>query len=127
MYNDLEELKESLAKLNKRKKQIEETIEKVEEKEKSERQKPIRTIAIKAHDLFCAWNHTDECGWYYENDAKAEDFVWQGYSHRIVLNKIDKLFQDTQISPDILDAILDDLLKIKKIYPNLMRIIRRLL
>ena len=125
--NDLEELKENLAKLNKRKRQLEETIEKAEEKEKNERQKPIRKIAIKVHDLFCAWNHTDGCGWFYENDAKTEDFVWQGYSHRIYLNKIEKLFQDTQISPDILDAILDDLLKIKKIYPNLMRIIRELI
>lgn len=125
--NDLEELKENLAKLNKRKRQLEETIEKAEEKEKNERQKPIRNIAIKAHDLFCAWNHTDGCGWFYENDARNEEHVWRGDSHSHYLNQIEKLFKDKQISPAILEAILNDLLAMKKVYPQLMRIIRDLI
>ena len=93
--NDLEELKENLAKLNKRKKQIEETIEKVEEKEKGERQKPIRTIAIKAHDLFCAWNHTDGCGWYYENIIifiELNIYIVSKYKIFIIIVKTNSMF-----------------------------------
>ena len=36
----------------------------------------IYEMATYLHDRFCVWNHTDGCGWYYENDS------WTGYSHK---------------------------------------------
>ena len=45
-----------------------------------------QTIAEEYHRLTCNYNHTDECGWYYEfHNGKAD---WNGGEHKRYLEKV---------------------------------------
>lgn len=46
----------------------------------------IRTLAIFLHKKFCASNHTDACGWYYEahpeNESMRDGETWEEGDHK---------------------------------------------
>lgn len=46
-------------------------------------------LARELHDKLCRWNHTDGCGWDYENNDGTED--WTGQAHDRYLGKARKL------------------------------------
>lgn len=53
-------------------------------------------LAEALHDTLCTLNHTDMCGWYYEQYNGVAD--WNGYAHGRYLVKADKLMKQL---PDI--------------------------
>lgn len=48
---------------------------------------PEHRLAEALHSLNCRWNHTDGCGWYYENADSYPTPTWLGYSHAEYLKK----------------------------------------
>jgi hypothetical protein len=61
------------------------------------RQREQRTTEL-LHELFCHYNHTDQCGWYYEA-ASGENKKWTQYAHAKYLAAARELllkFNDTQ-------------------------------
>jgi hypothetical protein len=55
-------------------------------------QAPEYQLAIRLHDSFCRWNHTDGCGWHYEITKGVHD--WNGHSHGSWLKKARRVLTD---------------------------------
>jgi len=57
---------------------------------------PECVLAVELHKMFCHWNHTDECGWFYEI-ATGPHFAiiadWSLPSHKSWLGKAKKVRQ----------------------------------
>lgn len=41
---------------------------------------PLAELAVRLHDRFCGYNHTDGCAWGYENRDNKHD--WSGQAHQ---------------------------------------------
>lgn len=50
---------------------------------------PEAKLAEALHDTTCRWNHTDQCGWFYEIHDSVVN--WDGHSHSAYLTKARKL------------------------------------
>lgn len=50
---------------------------------------PTQQLAISLHDAQCRYNHTDQCGWFYEIHKGVHD--WSGYAHADYLKKARKV------------------------------------
>lgn len=51
---------------------------------------PVYDIAISLHAIFCKWNHTDGCSWFYEINEREGKTNWGGYAHKEYLQKANK-------------------------------------
>jgi len=47
---------------------------------------PAQKLAEELHKELCGWNHTDGCGWYYENS-------WDEWTHEKYLKKAEELLE----------------------------------
>lgn len=49
-----------------------------------------KDIAITLHEALCCGNHTDHCGWFYED--------WEGWTHQKYLKIARKILQNTDFN-----------------------------
>lgn len=61
-------------------------------------------LAIKLHDKWCRWNHTDGCGWHYAIKDGVHD--WSESSHQAYLRKAHIIMKRLENSPVTCDNIL---------------------
>ena len=47
---------------------------------------PDKKLAVVLHDLLCRGNHTDQCGWHYEQDS-TKSSRWDHYDNARYLKK----------------------------------------
>lgn len=107
--------KDQLAELEKQRRKLQEEIEEEDRKERIERLKPLRELAIQAHNLFCSYNHTDGCCWGYEEDQKDKDKMWECWSHKNYLQKVECLIKDKGFTIEQLKIIFDKFKELKNI------------
>lgn len=95
--------------INKLKQQIidlEKLIAKKQEQEKLSSYLTLeqKTIAEQLHDIICHSNHTDACGWYYDNGS------WNEYSRKRYIDLAKKLlaFHQKETILSILSIIKDN-------------------
>jgi len=67
---------------------------------------PEYLLAFSLHAKLCHYNHTDECGWYYEIHDGVHD--WTGGSHFSYLEKARKLLK-TGVNPATILVVIDNL------------------
>jgi len=84
------ELKRKYREAQELSKKIEQEVNKRHEEELVESnrvitEQPIAQFAIKLHNKFCKWNHTDGCSWHYEMVNREHD--WSRDEHRRWMNK----------------------------------------
>lgn len=67
--------------------------ERVKEQYRSLTETEAHDIARLLHKKLCHYNHTDQCGWYYNTvyDGLADD--WTSYSHKEYLEKANRLIE----------------------------------
>ena len=53
----------------------------------------IRALAEKMHETFCKYNHTDGCGYYYENDFNGISLWDRGHEHNSWYQKAKVLYE----------------------------------
>jgi len=69
--SDIDSIKDRLAEIENEKRELEAKL-RIEEN-----LTPEKKLAVYLHEKFCAANHTDGCGWFYE---KGND-IWNGHMH----------------------------------------------
>jgi len=53
-----------------------------------------KELAEKFHGIFCHWNHTDGCSWYYENNSTDPELTdWKGNAHAGALKQAQAFLQ----------------------------------
>ncbi len=123
-------IKEELSEIADRTKKLQKKLRLAEKDERIERQRKFRPVAEKAHDLLCAYNHTDKCGWGYETNRENPDAAWEGndeYGPRQSwLKRCEKVSEEFKISPEELMELLDAFEEAKKINPRLFTILLKL-
>jgi len=72
---------------------------------------PYIKIADNLHTILCKWNHTDGCGWYYEESNGVDD--WKGQTHSRYLEKAQKLVDLSGYSPEQINGILKRMIEVK--------------
>jgi uncharacterized circularly permuted ATP-grasp superfamily protein len=112
----IEELKEAEEKARQRYLKLKEEVDELEKKELDKRTERIKPLVERAHKLMCQYNHTDGCGWSYEDDAKNP---WLSSMHARWLDKFDKLingdrYNNPEFSIEELEIFLDALEVFKK-------------
>ena len=63
---------------------------------------PEKNLADVLHSKFCRWNHTDGCGWFYEQNSD-KSWKWDGYAHTEYLKKAQVMLAECKlagITPD---------------------------
>lgn len=91
---------------------------------------PLKALAEKAHDILCRWNHTDGCGWGYEQDSKTGAPHWDGWAHRRWLTHIaaivnpDRYSREKPIPAETISALLDKVVELKQTHPDAIWLIR---
>ena len=71
------------------KKRKKETAELEKQLEIARLESPEQQLAKTLHNMFCTWNHTDGCGWFYEMKNKQDD--WSGHAHSEYLGRAMRL------------------------------------
>jgi len=130
MSNVAKNLKAELAELKKRQAAIEDEIANAAKAERELEAEPFFEVAEKAHHLFCTFNHTDGCGWGYEQDASTKWGIGtvSGYSaHRRWLEKVMNISRELNLTPEELSELLDALTKLKKNMSQFGLVIRKLI
>lgn len=89
-------------------------------KKLAQENQPLAKLAIRLHDVFCGYNHTDGCAWGYE--ARNDKHDWSGQAHRrwmerteLVIKKIslDKIGEQiatrgwSGVVPEVIVTFLD--------------------
>ncbi len=71
-----------------------------------------KELANALHDLLCSGtgseNHTDGCGWFYENSTTYPGGTWNGYEHKRYLRKAKQLLErgfDADVTQGVLQAL----------------------
>jgi hypothetical protein len=97
-----------------------------EDLDRDKRLESLKPLICKAHDTFCAWNHTDGCGWLYEVDSK-NGHNWLGDAHARWLRRYEEIMEAPQrraaITVDILYKILDQVSELRGIHPDALWLI----
>jgi len=118
---DTKQIKADIDRAENHLRNLRDSLKTAEAKTNEERQKPIREITQQAHDALCSYNHTDGCGWGYENDN------WNGYAHRRWLDKIEKILSKEEtfepVTDNQLTAIIGLVKEMKKIHPRAVYIL----
>lgn len=121
---DIKQIKADIDRAENHLRSLRESLKASEAKTKEEKQKPMREVAEQAHDALCIHNHTDGCGWGYENDN------WNGFAHQRWLDKIEKILDKTEtfepVTTEQLTEIIGLVKEMKKIHPRAMYIIHLL-
>ena len=68
---------------------------------------PEAKLAVALHDIQCHWNHTDQCGWFYEFENNEPD--WDRDAHATYLDKARKVISAMP------DADFDDVIAFMKV------------
>lgn len=80
----IEELEKEASAAQEKARKASEALERARDREAEARREPLRMLVERAHNCLCAYNHTDGCGWGYENS-------WNGWSHNRWLSHYDQL------------------------------------
>ena len=93
-----------------------------ERDEKAKRQEKYRELAVLAHRLLCQYNHTDGCGWGYEESAEDP---WGGYAHARWLDKVEDIItgsgkRGVGVTEDEFRAVLEGLDTLKQENPKML-------
>lgn len=90
-----------------RKADLERKLAEVEANIEASTNQDLTTIAEFIHSMQCRYNHTDGCGWYYEQDYNKNDAakIWSQSAHLSYLRKAKKLmaFEDI-VNPSLLET-----------------------
>jgi hypothetical protein len=118
--NDIEKrLKQACAEVERLQKlQIQARLEEQELEDAS-----LKPLAEQAHNLLCTYNHTDGCGWGYEETSKDK---WSCYSHNDWLQKVRRIVSEKRCTVTELAEILKAYAVFKKVHPNAPWVIRLL-
>jgi hypothetical protein len=108
-------------------KDLDTQIKNLEREERDRKLEELKPLAAKAHNLLCQYNHTDGCGWGYEEDCKNKS-PWTCETHSRWLDKIDKIVNGEPsdsysrgykpVSKELLECILDKVADIKAMDPE---------
>lgn len=126
----LKEMEEELQKQRDLARELERKVQQARRDEARESRRALRPLAVKAHDAFCLWNHTDGCGWGYECDGYSgkgkppEDEVWDRDCHAKWLGQVEELLKMAPLED--LERIVDGYAELKKIHRDAPRIILKL-
>lgn len=85
---DIKELEREAEDARKRADKARAELEAAREQQAAERRAPLRALVVRAHNCLCQWNHTDGCGWGYEESSPDP---WKGDAHHRWLNHYDRL------------------------------------
>ena len=91
---------------------------------------PLRGLAARMHDLLCAWNHTDGCGWEYERVGGGHN--WAAYSHDRWLRHVLRMIEGTDafsrlarpVSREALESLLEHVAPMKAAHPDALYLLR---
>lgn len=109
MTEELKRLKQEADEAQKKARLARAALEHAEAVVAAARMEPLRNLVERAHKLLCAWNHTDGCGWGYEEGDKSP---WGCSEHLRWLRHYDLLINGSTSEPpnvtiDEVTAILD--------------------
>lgn len=85
MCDRLANIEQEIARLQQEKLKIEESLQKFENLPREYK------LAIKLHERFCTWNHTDGCSWHYYVNEEGVPRNWNGATEQRYLNKAKEL------------------------------------
>jgi hypothetical protein len=126
MKTEVEEKRAEIQNLQKALNKAKEKLEEMEREEIEQRQLPLRDIAVKAHECFCFWNHTDGCSWGYEEHSEN---CWNSYSHKSWLSKVEKVLggeRYVSVTKEDIECVLESISELKKKCPHWRFIMRGL-
>jgi hypothetical protein len=67
----------------------------------------MKELATVLHQTTCHFNHTDQCGWFYETkESDRGEFNWEGWTHKRYLEKAEKLYSRVPQRPPAIIAVL---------------------
>lgn len=103
---------------------LSQSLEKLKRKEADAKLEPLKTTAARAHDLLCPYNHTDGCGWEYEQGS------WQSDAHSRWLRRIDTLvngntYDKPKATLSEINIVLDAVEELKPKVKTALDLIRR--
>lgn len=92
------------------------------------RRKPLRAIAKGAHDLLCRWNHTDGCGWGYEEGSDPDsDACWSGHAHSRWLGAVEGILSEKRwpsaLTPEDLNALIDSMRQALSVHRDALAVV----
>lgn len=110
----LDELKKQAREARKNLDKLQEAVADAEAAAKMERQLPLRECAELAHNLLCAYNHTDGCAWGHECD-NADPWKPGRYSAHVVwLDRVEKTLEESHMSVAEMKRLLVSLSEVTK-------------
>jgi len=119
--------RQKLEDLRKQEEILTKQLEEEEREEKNKRQLKVRPVAELAHSLFCGYNHTDGCGWGYEENSKDPEITWGGWSHQHWLDKVEKIAKEhREISMEEIHETLKAIQAASKTQEKFMWVVRQL-
>lgn len=123
---DLIEMERRFNEANKEVKKRLALLEAARDKAAEERRGPLKALTIRAHEVFCGWNHTDGCSWGYEDSATDP---WLCDAHLRWLRHVEKLvigdkYTPAKVTADQYAALIDQSAQIKKIAPQALQLLR---
>lgn len=123
-----QEIEDKLNEIENQKRELQKQLEAAEYDDRVARLTPFMPVAILAHDLFCMYNHTDGCGWGYEQygDVHNWGFGAEYSSHKQWLENVSKIAADLKMEAGQLEEIFRELVEIKDRHPRAMEVIRRM-
>lgn len=133
MITELERKKAELDKLRSAQTTLADEVKDLERKERERQREPLKALTKKAHDCLCRWNHTDGCGWGYEEGQSGKEDNWDGWAHKRWLDHIEKIVHPDSYSKDkpipisTIDRLLDWVIQVRKEIPDALWLIRHVL
>ncbi len=119
MKAEIKQIKEKLEVINEKQQELVEALRAAQKEERIERQKAIYPVADLAHSLLCRWNHTDGCGYGYENNDT------EGYEHQRWVKAVEELVERKFTLEQIKES-LAQLKQVKAKCPEFFSIIEQL-
>jgi hypothetical protein len=55
--------------------------------------KPLADLAVRLHDAFCTYNHTDGCAWGYETTNSGIFHDWGGQAHQRWMERTERVIK----------------------------------
>ncbi|MCC7173403.1 MAG: hypothetical protein IT459_23360 [Planctomycetes bacterium] len=95
------------------------------------RQLPLRAVAKAAHDLLCRWNHTDGCGWGYEEGSDPNsDACWNGWAHKRWLSAVETIVRSERwpsaMTTDDLSGLIESMRGVLSVHRDALLVIEDL-
>lgn len=91
----------------------------------------LRPIAAIAHETLCRWNHTDGCGWGYEEGSNPNsDSAWNGYAHSRWLSAVDRIVKaerwPSAMTADELKRLLETMKAMTAVHRDALLVVEEL-